>query len=91
MRLMLTAAVAALVASPLAADNHAADLETVLAADVRDDDRARDQYRNPAETLEFFQVAPGSWGKYWPALLPSCAALPLCAAPQKIARKTSLK
>ncbi|MEP3145246.1 class I SAM-dependent methyltransferase [Qipengyuania citrea] len=59
MRLMLTAAVAALVASPLAADNHAADLETVLAADVRDDDRARDQYRNPAETLEFFQVAPG--------------------------------
>ena len=58
MRLMLTAAVAALVASPLAADNHAADLETVLAADMRDDDRARDQYRNPAETLEFFQVAP---------------------------------
>jgi ubiquinone/menaquinone biosynthesis C-methylase UbiE len=56
---MLTAAVAALVASPLAADNHAADLETVLAADMRDDDRARDQYRNPAETLEFFQVAPG--------------------------------
>ena len=51
MRLMLTAAVAALVASPLAADNHAADLETVLAADMRDDDRARDQYRNPAETL----------------------------------------
>ena len=59
MRLMLTAAVAALVASPLAADNHAADLETVLAADVRDGDRARDQYRNPAETLEFFQIAPG--------------------------------
>ncbi|MEG9267277.1 class I SAM-dependent methyltransferase [Qipengyuania sp. Mu-71] len=59
MRLMLTAAVAALVASPLAADNHAPDLEIVLAADVRDDDRARDQYRNPAETLEFFQVAPG--------------------------------
>ena len=58
MRLMLPAAVAALVASPLAADTHAADLETVLAADMRDDDRARDQYRNPAETREFFQVAP---------------------------------
>jgi len=58
MRLMLTAAVAALVAAPLAADDHAPDLETVLAADLRDDDRARDQYRNPAETLAFFEVTP---------------------------------
>ncbi|MBO6526565.1 hypothetical protein [Erythrobacter sp.] len=58
MRLMLTAAAAALVAAPLAADDHAADLETVLAADLRDDDRARDQYRNPAETLAFFEVTP---------------------------------
>ncbi|KWV93654.1 class I SAM-dependent methyltransferase [Erythrobacter sp. AP23] len=58
MRLMLTAAAAALVAAPLAADDHAADLETVLAADLRDDDRARDRYRNPAETLAFFEVTP---------------------------------
>ncbi len=58
MRLMLTAAVAALVATPLAADDHAPDIETVLAADLRDDDRTRDQYRNPAETLAFFEVEP---------------------------------
>ena len=58
MRLMLTAAVAAFIATPLAADHHAGDLAGVLAADLRDDDRARDQYRNPAETLEFFQVTP---------------------------------
>ncbi|MEM6476559.1 MAG: methyltransferase [Pseudomonadota bacterium] len=32
--------------------------DEVLAADVRAKDRARDQYRNPAETLAFFQVAP---------------------------------
>ena len=58
MRLMLTAAVAAFIATPLAADHHAGDLAGVLAADLRDDDRARDQYRNPAETLEFFEVTP---------------------------------
>ena len=58
MRLMLTAAVADLHCDPLAADHHAGDLAGVLAADLRDDDRARDQYRNPAETLEFFQVTP---------------------------------
>ena len=33
-------------------------LEQVLAMSHRDDDRARDQYRRPAETLEFFQVEP---------------------------------
>ena len=58
MRLMMTAAAALVLATPLAADDHAADLETVLAADLRDEDRARDQYRNPAETLEFFGVEP---------------------------------
>ena len=58
MRLMLTAAVAAFIATPLAADHHSGDLAGVLAADLRDDDRARDQYRNPAETLEFFEVTP---------------------------------
>lgn len=46
-----------------AAGNHAADatalpMEEVLAASVRDGDRARDQWRHPAETLAFFQVEP---------------------------------
>ncbi|WP_299327218.1 methyltransferase [Parasphingopyxis sp.] len=39
--------------------NASAALETVLASDIRADDRARDQYRHPAETLEFFQTGPG--------------------------------
>ena len=34
-------------------------LQQVLADDRRDEDRARDKYRNPAETLAFFQVEPG--------------------------------
>jgi len=34
----------------------APSLEQVLADPRREDDRARDQYRNPAETLEFFGV-----------------------------------
>lgn len=58
MRLFLTAAVAAMVAAPLAADNHAPDLEDVLADERRAEDSARDQYRHPAETLEFFRVEP---------------------------------
>jgi len=33
-------------------------LEAVLADERRNDDRARDQYRNPAETLAFFGVEP---------------------------------
>ncbi|GMN04146.1 class I SAM-dependent methyltransferase [Erythrobacter sp. MTPC3] len=47
-------------ASPIAADDHtdAPELAEVLAAETRADDRARDQYRNPAETLAFFQVEP---------------------------------
>jgi len=32
-------------------------LEAVLAADLREDDKARDQYRHPGETLGFFEVA----------------------------------
>lgn len=36
-----------------------ASLDTVLAADYRADDRARDAFRNPAETLAFFRVEPG--------------------------------
>ncbi|MFC4724160.1 class I SAM-dependent methyltransferase [Glycocaulis abyssi] len=37
----------------------APSLEQVLAAPRREADRARDQYRNPRETLEFFGVQPG--------------------------------
>ncbi|MXO96493.1 hypothetical protein GRI34_08715 [Erythrobacter aquimaris] len=71
MRTLLAAAAAATtlaIAAPALADDHAADakLEAVLADDLRDGDRARDQYRNPAETLAFFQVEPDmtvvEWG-----------------------------
>jgi len=34
-------------------------LDTVLADGRRDGDRARDQFRNPSETLRFFEVEPG--------------------------------
>ena len=48
--------------APAAAEAHtdasAPSLEDVLAHERRDDDRARDQYRNPAETLAFFGVEP---------------------------------
>ncbi len=60
---MLTAGTAlTLSAGPAAADAHteaaAPDIADVLAADFRDADRARDQYRRPAETLAFFGVEP---------------------------------
>jgi predicted methyltransferase len=55
------AASAAFVA-PALADHHeeaaAPSLKQVLAAESRADDRARDQYRHPAETLAFFGVEP---------------------------------
>ena len=63
----LAASALALSAAPLLAkdDPHAAhkvDARAALAAAVnnplRDKDRARDQYRKPAETLTFFQVQP---------------------------------
>lgn len=42
-------------------------LADVLASDIRDDDRARDVYRHPAETLEFFGVTPDmTIGEYSP-------------------------
>jgi len=67
MRMMLLAAAAALAAPlavvgpPLAAQSQGGDaaLVSVLAHDRRAEDRARDQYRHPAETLAFFQVEPG--------------------------------
>ncbi|WP_336985615.1 hypothetical protein [Altererythrobacter aquiaggeris] len=62
-KFILAAAVipAMLVAAPLAADNHggASELAAALAADARTADRARDEFRNPAGTLNFFKVEPG--------------------------------
>lgn len=48
------------VAAPALADDHvdAPSLQEVLAHERRSDDGARDQYRNPVETLAFFQVEP---------------------------------
>ena len=67
MRSMLLAAAAALAlplaapSLPAAAQQQVADpaLAEVLAHPRRAEDRARDQYRHPAETLAFFQVRPG--------------------------------
>lgn len=68
-------AIAAAVVLPMAAhaENHmegkaaASDFSTILAADIRDEDRARDQYRHPAETLEFFGIEPDmTVGEYSP-------------------------
>ena len=67
MKLALLAPFAALagvaavsVSAPATADDHAGapTLAEVLAHERRDDDRARDQYRRPSETLAFFQVEP---------------------------------
>lgn len=33
-------------------------MDAVLASDIRNDDKARDKYRHPKETLAFFQVKP---------------------------------
>ncbi len=56
----IAGAAAFTVASPVVADDHASapSLDSVLADERRDNDRARDQYRRPAETLAFFQVEP---------------------------------
>jgi predicted methyltransferase len=55
-------AASAVFVAPALADHHekaaAPSLEQVLAAESRTDDRARDQYRHPAETLAFFGVEP---------------------------------
>lgn len=56
--LIAAIAVAFSVAVPASADDHVMTLDEVLAADLRDEDRARDIYRHPAETLAFFQVEP---------------------------------
>ncbi len=53
-------------AAPAQADHHGSmtavspdAFATVLADSRRDEDRARDEFRNPAETLAFFGVQPG--------------------------------
>lgn len=44
-----------------------AEIAAAVASPLRDKDKARDQYRRPAETLEFFQVAPDmKVGEYAP-------------------------
>lgn len=66
MRLMLVAAalagalpLAAALPARATAQESAATLAQVLAHSRRDEDRARDRYRNPAETLAFFRIEPG--------------------------------
>ena len=66
---LLAAATGLALATPALADDHMgvtaerhdhhATLKAAVASDVRGDDRARDQYRHPFETLDFFQVKPG--------------------------------
>ncbi len=63
MKKLLLAAAAISMAAPLTPTlaqeiGDSPTLEQVLAAETRDADRARDQYRNPAETLTFFQIDP---------------------------------
>ena len=71
MRLLLASAAALALAAPAFADHHGSDtamaqrhanhqaLMAALASDMRAEDRARDQYRHPFETLDFFGVEPG--------------------------------
>lgn len=56
----LLAAAAIAVAAPAIANHHEGPaMDAALAMANRDGDRARDQYRHPAETLAFFRVKPG--------------------------------
>ena len=58
--LILAAALAVLAVSPVpAVALSTAALEQVLGHERRADDRARDTWRHPAETLAFFQIEPG--------------------------------
>lgn len=61
MKRLILAAVALALAAPVvpAAAQDSAALQQALAHDRRADDRARDRWRNPAETLSFFRVEPG--------------------------------
>jgi len=67
--LALAVPATAVVAKPTPAQARAmkAELAAAVASPLRDKDKARDQYRRPAETLEFFQVAPDmKVGEYAP-------------------------
>ena len=58
---VIASAAAIAISAPAQADQHSAkasDYAAVLADERRNDDRARDQYRHPAETLAFFGVEP---------------------------------
>lgn len=59
----LAASAMAFAAAPPALANHhgahGAAMSSVLEDERRAEDRARDQYRNPAETLGFFRIEPG--------------------------------
>lgn len=54
---LLTGA-AIIAATPVLAQQANTALQTALASQTRDEDRARDAFRHPAETLGFFQVKP---------------------------------
>jgi len=56
--LALAASGTAAHAETVAAAAEASALDTVLAADIRGEDKVRDKFRNPKQTLEFFQVKP---------------------------------
>lgn len=68
-RVILTAlALILLPVAPSDADNHGSTgIGELLAADYREEDRGRDQYRHPAETLAFFGLTPDMViGEYGP-------------------------
>ncbi|MFM5884681.1 MAG: class I SAM-dependent methyltransferase [Novosphingobium sp.] len=60
--LALSASLAVSLPAPLEAKEKITDgqaMAVVLASPSRDSDRARDQYRHPAQTLSFFKIRPG--------------------------------
>lgn len=65
--LTVPAAAALAQAAPARAKAVNAELAAAVASPLRDKDKARDQYRRPAETLSFFQVTPDmKVGEYAP-------------------------
>lgn len=54
----LLAGATIITATPVLAQQANTALQTALASEKRNDDRARDIYRHPAETLNFFQIKP---------------------------------
>ena len=64
-KLLFAAAIGTMtLATPALADGHGehdtrAALEQAVAAEWRGEQRERDQYRNPVETIEFFRIKPG--------------------------------